>query len=137
MGDADYLIQQEITRLTHEWIKAVAQRDPIGLDRIIADDFLITGWLPNGQRGDKQFYIEDCLKPVNVEQASYQFDRWKIRTYGDVAVVNCRFECQAIVAGQPWGGVFLFTDVWVKDKGQWRVVTRHSSPVVEATGQPS
>lgn len=137
MADADYRIEQEITKLEHEWVEAVAQRDANTLDRIIADDFLIAGWLPGGQLGDKQGYIEDCLRPVNVEQASYNFDGWKIGVYGEIAVVNCRFECHAIVAGQPWGGVFLFTDVWVEAKGLWKVVRRHSSPVASTTGRQS
>jgi ketosteroid isomerase-like protein len=134
MGDADYQIEEEITRLEHQWIDAVARRDPAALDRIIADDYLIAGWLPDGRLGDKQFYIEDCLKPVNVEQSSYNLGQWKVRAYGDVAVVNCRFECRALVDGQPWGGMVLFTDVWVRDGGRWKVAARHSSPVVEATG---
>ena len=132
MADAHYQVEQEIIRLNHEWIEAIGQRDAATLDRIIADDFIIAGWLPDGQLADKQFYIEDCLKPVNFEQPSYNFDRWKVRTHGDVALVNCVFECHALVAGQPWGGVFLFTDVWVTGNGQWQVVTRHSSAVFAA-----
>lgn len=135
MADANDQIEQEIIRLAHEWIEAIGQRDAATLDRIIADDFLIAGWLPDGRLADKQFYIEDCLKPVNFEQASYNFDRWKVRTYGGVAVANCVFEYHMLVDSQPWGGVFLFTDVWVKEGSDWRVVTRHSGGVMAAPNE--
>ena len=129
MTEADYQIEQEIIRLTHEWMDAVARRDSAALDGIIAGDFLISGWLPDGGLADKKLYIEDCLRPVEVEQASYSYDRWKVRVYDDTAVVNCILHCQALVAAQERGGDFLLTDVWVKEGGHWRVVTRHSSPI--------
>lgn len=131
MTEADYQIEQEIIKLTHEWMDAVARRDSAALDGLIADDFLISGWLPDGRRADKKLYVEDCLRPVEVEQASYSYDQWKVRVYDDTAVVNCIFHCHALVAGQEWGGDFLLTDVWVKEGSHWRVVTRHSSPVVD------
>jgi hypothetical protein len=127
-------IQQEIIALSHEWMKAVGQRDEAVLDRIIADDFLIAGWLPDGKLGDKQFYIEDCLKPVDIKDATYSYDQWNTRIYGNMAIVNCRFECHALIAGKEWGGAFLFTDVWAKRNG-WQVLARHSSPVFSLPSQ--
>jgi len=121
-------IEQEIIELEHEWIKAVGERDGAALDRILDDDFLIAGWLPEGKVGDKKHYIEDCLTPVDVKESPYSFDRWRIRVFGDVMVVNCLFKCHALVAGKEWGGVFLFTDLWIKRTGL-KAVARHSSPV--------
>jgi ketosteroid isomerase-like protein len=133
MAEADYQIEQEIIELAHEWIDAVGRRDSAVLDRLIADDFLISGWLPDGRSAGKKLYVEDCLRPVEVEQASYSFERWNIRAYDDTAVVNCILHCHALITGQDWGGDFLLTDVWVRQGGHWRVVSRHSSPLVTAT----
>jgi hypothetical protein len=52
-----------------------------------------------------------------------------MRRYGDTVVVICILEIQAIVNGANWGGKMLINDVWVNQHDQWRVVTRHSSPV--------
>jgi Domain of unknown function (DUF4440) len=131
----DPLIEQEIIKLAHEWIEAGGKRDRATLERILADDFLIAGWLPNGQLGDRETYIEDCLRPVEVEQPSYKYDRWRFRIYGDFAIVNCVLEFHALVGGSDWGGVFLFTQVWVKRDGRWQVATCHSSPIGEAQGK--
>ncbi len=130
MTDADYQTEQEIRKLAHEWIEAGGRRDRLTLDRILAEDFLIAGWQPEGRLADKQYYVEDCLKPVRIEQASYHFDQWKVRTYGETAVVNCTLEIHALVEGGEWGGEVLITDVWVRDRGAWRVVARHTSPIV-------
>ncbi len=131
----DPAVEREIINLAHEWIEAGGKRDRATLERILADDFLIAGWLPNGQLGDRETYIEDCLRPVDVEQPSYKYDRWKFRIYGDIAIVNCVLEIHALVSGSDWGGVFLFTQVWVKRDGRWQVATCHSSPVLDAQGK--
>ena len=133
MTDLD--IEQEIIKLAHEWIEAGGQRNRATLEQILADDFLIAGWLPEGQLGDKQTYIEDCLRPVVVEQPSYKYDRWKFRIYGDIAIVNCTLEIHALVGGSDWGGFFLFTQVWMKRDGRWQVVACHSSPILDAEGK--
>jgi len=132
MSDADYQTEQEIKQLAHEWLDAARRRDRATLDRILAEDFLISGWQPEGRLADKPYYIEDCLRPVDIQEGYYQFDRWQVRQYGETAVVNCILEIRAIVEGAAWGGEVLVTDVWVRDGGQWRVVTRHTSPIVRA-----
>ena len=132
MSDSDYQTEQEIIKLAHEWLDAARRRDRATLDRILADDFLISGWQPDGRLADKQYYIEDCLKPVDIQEGSYKYDRWQVRRYGETAVVNCILEIHAIVGGAKWGGVVLITDVWVREGELWRVVTRHTSPIERA-----
>ena len=128
-------VEQEIISLANKWIVAAGQRDRAVLERIIADDFLIAGWLPYGQLGDRQTYIEDCMRPIAVGESSYNYDQWKFRIYGDIAIANCILRIHALVGGSDWGGVFLHTQVWVKRDGLWRVVACHSSPVPEAESE--
>ena len=132
MSNADDQTEQKIKQLAHEWLDAARQRDRATLDRILAEDFLISGWQPEGRLADKQYYIEDCLRPVDIQDGSYQFDRWQVRRYGETAVVNCVLEIHAIVEGMKWGGEVLITDVWVRERDRWQVVTRHTSPIVRA-----
>lgn len=124
-------VEQEIIKLAHEWIEAAGKRDRAALERILSNDFLIAGWLPDGQLADRQTYIEDCLRPVELEHPSYKVDRWRFRTYGDISIVNCMLEIHALVGQSEWGGVFLQTQVWVKRDNQWQVAACHSSPVQE------
>src|SRR4030095_5115185 len=121
--------EKDIINLAHEWIHAVGQKNRLALERILAADFVIAGWLPDGKLADREFYIEDCLKPVAVEQATANYGDWSFRFYENIAVVNCIFRCHALVAGHEWGGVFLFTDVWIQRDERWQVVSRHSTPI--------
>ena len=130
MSNQDTQIEQEIVRLAHEWIEAVGRRDGDALNRILADDFLIAGWLPGGKLGDRQFYIDDCLRPVDLGQATFSYDQWKFRIYDEFVIANCVFKCHALIAGKELEGEFLFTDVWIKQGNGWRVVTRHTSSVL-------
>jgi hypothetical protein len=129
MSDQSAQIKEEIIRLRHEWTDAIGRRDRAALDRILSDDFLIAGWLPEGRVADKKFYLEDCLMPVAFEQASFSYDRWEFRLYHRVVVANCLFKCRALINGQEWGGTFLITDVWADEGGFWKVVMCHSSAV--------
>jgi hypothetical protein len=131
---SDPRVEQEIIGLEHECMEAVARRDGAALDRILADEFVIAGWQPEGRLADKKFYVEDCLIPVEVHDASYSFDAWNIRVFGDTAVVNYTLDVHAVIAGHEWGGAFLITDVWLRRDGRWQLATRHTSPVLAAQG---
>jgi hypothetical protein len=135
MSGQNAKIEQEIIQLSHQWIEAVGQRDGDVLDRILDDDFVIAGWQPGGQLGSKEFYIKDCLMPTDVRDATFSYEQWKIRIYDKFVIANCIFKCHALVYGKDWGGEFLFTDVWINKGSGWRVLTRHSSPILDAQGE--
>jgi ketosteroid isomerase-like protein len=137
MTDADYETEQEIKKLAHEWLDAARRRDRATLDRILAEDFLISGWQPEGRIAGKQFYVDDCMRPVDIQEGSYKFDRLQVRRYGESVVVNCILDIHAIVEGFKWGGEVLITDVWVREQDGWRVVTRHTSPIVRGENTPA
>jgi len=90
MAEADSQIEQEILELAHEWIEAIRQRDPVSLDNILADDFVITGWLPGDQLAHKKSYIEDCLRPIEVEEPSYRYERNRCWRCGDLPIKRLR-----------------------------------------------
>lgn len=124
-------IEEEITRLEREWIEAIRQQDASSLESIIADDCCFAGGLPEGQLADKRHYIEDSLRSVP-EAVSYSYDRVRLRSYQETAIVNSMFKFQALVAGKEASGAYLLTDVWMKRREGWQVVMRHSSPLVNA-----
>ncbi|MEP7269946.1 MAG: nuclear transport factor 2 family protein [Acidobacteriota bacterium] len=133
----DTAVEQEIIGLSHEWMGAVAKRDCTALERILAADFLIAGWLPEGRLGDRKAYIEDCMIPIDIEEGSYSFDQWKIRVYDNTAIANCRMKIHAVVRGKEWGGAFLMTYVWIQQGRTWHVATCHTSAIVDAHVTPA
>jgi len=127
----DKQIEQEISRLEHEWFNAVLEHDTDALNHIIADDCSFAGALPEGRLADKKLYIEDGTMSA-VEDVSYIYDRVRFRVYENTAIVNTVFKFQATVGGTEMNGAYLLTDVWVKNGDGWQVVMRHSSPLVAA-----
>ena len=123
--------EQEIKDLILQWLDAAKNRDEATLDRILADDFIIAGWQPEGRLADKKFYIEDCMTPVDIQSGSYRCDAWTFRFHDDLALVNFVLDIHAVVNGHERGGTVLVSDVWKKGPpgGSWRVLSRHTSPI--------
>ncbi len=124
-------VEKEIDRVEQELIDAVGQKDAATLDRIIADDFLITGETLADKLGDKKLYIGDCLATGPIEGGSASYDRLKLREYGNTAIVNSIFKYQVTIEGKEYGGAFLATRVWVINGDQWQLVTVHSHRLAE------
>lgn len=122
-------IEKRLRALEGRWMEAIKTQDGATLDRILADDFTFVGDHTIAASLDKANYTESALK--NWRLTSYSFDSLSVRVYGDTAVVNGVYKQQAVVAGKPWSGEFLVTDVWIKQGKRWRVVTRHLSPAAK------
>lgn len=119
-------IEQEILRLENEWMDAAVRRDAKVLDRMMANDFLLLSeaW-DGGDLTPKQRWIRNIL--TTIEGKSFSYDKVKIQVRGNAVVLHCLFTYDATNNGMPWGGTVRVTDVWVKDGGRWRILTRHAS----------
>jgi ketosteroid isomerase-like protein len=119
-------VEKEIDSVEQELIDAMRKQDAATLDRIISDDFLITGESLGEKLADKNLYIADCLASAAAEVTSASYDRIKLRVYGMTAIVNSIFKYQVKIEGKEYGEAFLATSVWIKNDEQWRLVTTHS-----------
>ena len=100
-------------------------------DHTVADDLL------------HQDYALCLVVPVSVvipraswltTLSAYLVHEWsveeqQIEARGDVAAVLQRGFQRATVHGQPRDGLFVITDVWLREVGTWRVWRRHSTPM--------
>lgn len=64
----------------------------------------------------------------------YVVHRWDVReqvveVYGDTGTVLTLLEMEATVLGQDRSGLFVTTDTWLREDGEWRVWRRHSTPL--------
>ena len=129
MGSDDAAVREQIIKLTHEWMEAIGRRDRTVLERIIDKDFVIAGWRPDGELAGYDVYIEDCLRPVVWENASYDSSKWSVSVIQNVVVANCLLECHAEIEGREWGGSFVMTYVWAKRAEALRVIACHTSAI--------
>lgn len=125
-GDA---VPDELLAIDASWNELRLKSDTAGLDRLIADDWLLTH--SDGRTQTKPDYLEELRTRSRSNQAIGNEDV-VLRRYGDTAVVTGTSVQSGVSKGQPWSGRFRFTRVWVQRDGQWRMVASHSSRIADA-----
>jgi len=93
---------------------------------MIADDFI--GTTPDGAVYSKAELFE-YVKSYNEELISLVTDEWKVRVYGDAAVVTARNTRKVKLEGKEVTSQDRFTDTWIKRDGSWKCVAGHNSTV--------
>lgn len=117
--------EKRLIALERTWMKSLQLRDASALSQIIADDFTLVSPRLVVAAGDRDKYFQHAMRDLNL--TSYDFDGLTVRLYGRTALVSGRLSQSANIAGEDWGGAYLFTDVWVSRDGAWQVVSRHTS----------
>jgi ketosteroid isomerase-like protein len=116
-------VEQTITNLEQEWVAAILAKDAATIDRLLADGFV-------GTTDDQRYYKADAIEDVRTgEHMVLTLDNIQVRVYGDTAIAIMDQEEQSRHAVKDFSGHYLFTNIWVKQNGQWRVVGSHGSRV--------
>ena len=122
-GPASDKADQTITRLEHDWVTAIVNKDTVTLDRLIAADF-------SGTTDDQIYSKDDAIEDVKTgTHESLDLDNIRVRLFGDTAVVTMGQTEKSRHGDSDFSGHYLFTDVWAKRNGQWVAVASHGSRV--------
>jgi ketosteroid isomerase-like protein len=130
--------QQRVTRevtektliaLERKWMGALQLRDASALSQLVSDDFTLVSPQLVVAAGERDKYFQHAMRDLSI--TSYEFEGLTVRLYGRTAVVSGWLRQSAGVAGEDWGGNYLFTDVWVSRDGTWQIVSRHMSRLPE------
>lgn len=117
--------EKMLLALERKWMGALQQRDASALSQIISPDFTLVSPRLVVNVGDRDRYFQHAMRDLSL--TSYDFEDLTVRLYGRTALVSGRLKQTANVAGEDWGGAYLFTDVWINRDGIWQVVNRHTS----------
>jgi ketosteroid isomerase-like protein len=118
--------EQEVIKLEREFGEAITRGDKAALDRLTADEFVLTNTL--GQIVNKARGIADITSP-DYQIDSLVNDDIKVRVYGDAAVVTARGTAKGRYKGQDASGQFRYTRVWIRRQGRWRAVAAQSTAI--------
>ena len=120
--------EQEVIQLVREFHVAMNRQDADALDKLLADEFVnihFTGvlktkaaWLVDVRSGKTRF--------VNEEPQEF-----RVRVYGDTAVVHYRIRGMGQAAGKPLSGLKRATRIFVRRDGRWQCVAAHWTAVLE------
>ena len=121
-------IEAELIAVATDWDRAMVQNDAHAIGRYMADDWTIVG--PDGSMSDKATFlglVESGALSHNVMSS----EDFRIRVYGDTAVLLARGVSGGSYHGQAFREVERSSNVFVKQDGYWRCVLTHLSRLVE------
>jgi ketosteroid isomerase-like protein len=111
-SDQEALMQSE-----RDWAQAWSKKDPKAVD-FEANEYSYTDYdgTVTGRADDAKLLKSPTFS------LSYDVDDMKARVFGDTGVVIGRQTQKGTNDGRDIGGVFRFTDTWVKRDGRWYCV---------------
>lgn len=120
--------EQELITLENGWNAAIVKHDWAFLERIFADDYVGTNM--DGVAKTKAQTLA-ALKSDETAIATEVADDFRVRFYGDTAVVTFRNTEKSQLKGQDTSVQVRVTDVWVKIAGRWQCVAEHASKIAK------
>jgi len=114
--------EREVRKLEREWLDAYERHDINAMDRIVADNFVITHI--NGTIQTKAEILADLKAPRQSQGPSSTFSTEDVlsRVYGDTVVLLGRLIQRSERDGQTRLMQSRYTDTYVKQQGRWQVV---------------
>ena len=121
-SDQDILIQLE-----HDWDAAFHRHDAAFIDKVLADEFIVT--YDNGVRADRTVELE-LAKSLDENIESSTLDEFIVKEFGNTAVVWFTLHLVGPINGQRVQNDYRFTDVFVLRDGRWQCVSSQSTHIV-------
>ena len=120
--------EQALIRIQHDWAEARVKGDSSYARRLEAEDCTIV-W-PDGRIVNKRADLQTMTSDIVFTE--FKVADVRVRLYGDTGIVVG----QGIVRAQEGkqdlvGGKFVWTDTFVKQSGQWKVVASQITSVLE------
>ena len=120
-SDQDILVQLE-----HDWDAAFHRHDVAFIDRILADEFIVT--YDNGIRADRKTELM-LATTLNENIESSTMDEFIVKEFGNTAIVWFTLHLVGPSNGKPLAIDYRFTDVFVLRDARWQCVSSQSTRV--------
>jgi 2-iminobutanoate/2-iminopropanoate deaminase len=127
-------VEEQIAALDDQVLQAYLKADTSFLEKHLADDYAAI-YAASGKLYTKAQDIES-ITSGDLKYEAIDVRERKIRVYGDTAVVIRLVSSKGTRSGKPFSADFRTTGVWVKHKGNWKVVAFQATRVV-STSQPA
>jgi len=119
--------EQALIKIQHEWAEARVKGDSSYTRRLETEDCTIV-W-PDGSIVNKRADLESM---TDIAFSEFKIQNLQVRLYGDTGIVVGEGMIKARKAKQDLlGGKFVWTDTFVKQGGQWKVVASQITSVLE------
>jgi len=112
--------EQEVRQMIEKYRTALLQRDIAALEKIWADDYIFVN--ASGEVRTKAQRIENLKSGVTAFESINEKENITVRVYQNSAVATSRVTIKGKYSGQPIGGQYRSTHVWVKGPEGWQLV---------------
>ena len=117
-----------LIKIQHEWAEARVKGDSSYTRRLEAEDCTIV-W-PDGRIVSKSADLQTMTGDIVF--SDFNINDLRVRLYGDTGIVVGEGTIKARKATQDLlDGKFVWTDTFVKQSGEWKVVASQITPVLE------
>lgn len=117
---------ESVRRLDKEISVATWTADAVWFEENLADDYVLI--TPTGMVRTKRDVIRELATP-GMKMEPFEPTDVQVRMYGDTAVVTGRMRQRFVLGGIRYANDLRYTDVYVKRKGRWVLVSAHASTV--------
>ena len=113
-----------IAKLMNDWNNAFLTNDVKTLDRIIANDYIVTN--VDGSVNTKEQELAP-FRTASLKFDTASLDEFTVTLYGTMAIVRGIGTWTVSRNNKSFTSHERFTDVWLKRNGRWQAVSSHSS----------
>jgi ketosteroid isomerase-like protein len=125
----NHAIHKEIEALEMQWRQAIVSNDVNEMDHLLADDYI--GISANGTVETKAQALAQ-RKAGTVKISQLDLTDFKVRVYGDTAVVTSQANLSGINGQSDISGNYRYTRVYNRRLGQWKIVSFEASRIHDA-----
>ncbi len=118
--------RESVLLLDKEISVATWTADPVWFEENLADDYVLV--TPTGAIKSKREVIRELSTP-GMRMEPFDPTEVQVRMYGDTAVVTGRMRQRFVLGGIRYANDVRYTDVYVKRKTRWMLVSAHISTV--------
>jgi ketosteroid isomerase-like protein len=120
--------EQALIKVQHDWAEARIKGDSSYTRRLEAENCTVV-W-PDGSIANKR---EDLASMIgDIVFTEFKIDDLQVRLYGETGIVVGQGTIKAHEGKQNLlGGKFVWTDTFIKQDGEWKVVASQVTPVLK------
>jgi ketosteroid isomerase-like protein len=113
--------EQEIRQMIEKYRSGLLRRDVPALEKIWADDYVFVS--ASGEVLTKAQRLANIKSGATTLDSIKEEESITVRVYQNSAVATSRVTIKGQYSGQPVGGQYRSTHVWVKGPGGWQLVS--------------
>ena len=115
--------EQELKKLSQDWMTATMKRDKATLDKIVAPEYKLAGTNLDGTVISRETWMLNTMENLVIDSVKYI--RMKVDVIGETAIVQSEFYWSVSFRGSlPKNDTVTLVDTWIKRGKGWQVVSR-------------